>query len=154
MSYRDLLMQQMKETGEWERLTSERRNEIERFIDDDVARAILVASDIGDAEVNDSFARLMSSDTEQRDAEAWRVAEKMVTNLAEVFNGRLIDVNRFLEAKQFRLSPLGEALGEFFLRAEESGIALYDTLDQLSQISRNAATSIKFLAKKERRGDS
>ena len=141
MGYREELIGRLQESGEWNTLTSERRELIEK-LDDQTAGAFMAWGD--DLQVD--HARKLGTLRSPESAEAQNTAKEMLTrgalNFTEVFGGKLI---RNEPGAPLELSPLGHCLAEFFKRAERAGFSLFETLEELSQVSTECALIIKKL---------
>ncbi|MBA3315271.1 MAG: hypothetical protein H0T47_18540 [Planctomycetaceae bacterium] len=132
MSYKDDIIEPLKQSGHWDRLPSERRRLYEELLDDHaVARA--VASQIDEEEANLAWKRMALQNPTSEEAQRIAVeeAQKVAEEVAAAFRGRLVAKN----GERFELSPLGRKLVEFVDTARSEGFTHQAVSESLGLLS-------------------
>jgi len=134
MSYQQELVQRLMRSGEWDELTTERRESFQK-LDEQLAGALMIWQDEEDA----NYAA-------PREAASHRqgVDEQFLSSfrtLTEAFGGRLI----YNHGGSIKLTKLGLALATFLHEAEKVGCSLSLCESQLINVTTGCMTIVKAL---------
>lgn len=134
MSYQEELVQRLMRSGEWDELTTERRESFQK-LDEQLAGALMTWQDEEDANGAAPRGALAS-----RQAVDEHFLNSFRT-LSEVFGGQLICRHR----GSIKLTKLGLALGVFLHEAEKVGCSISQFESQLINITTGCMTIVKTL---------
>ena len=132
MSYKDDILRPFRESGDWDRLPSHRRELIERLLDDpSVAASIASLMDAEDADA--AWRRLVLKEPDSAAAERLSRAEalKAAEEMQFAFRGRLV---RRGDAG-LELTELGRTLASFLRVAKSDGFDFRETAESLAVLS-------------------
>lgn len=134
MIYQEELVQRLIRSGEWDELTTERRESVQK-LDEQLARALMTWLDEEDANCAAPRGSLAS-----RQAVDERFLNSFRT-LSKVIGGQLIYKHR----ESIKLTKLGWALSVFLHEAEKVGCSISQFESQLIDITTGCMTIVKVL---------
>lgn len=129
MSYRDDLIQQLRQDGHWDQLTGEEQNRFQGLTDDQARQMMVMGDrwDLGETETVELFGLIS-------------LAEMIMS-----FKGALVEHQGDNAGS---LSPAGELLAEFFLELEKNDLSPDDVDAGLQKLSSLVIAALKTVYKR------
>lgn len=143
MGYRDELIRRLKEDGDWDRMTTNQR-ELLAQIDDQLAGSFLTHHDTLASKMTAEELVAVTPEGEMQQTLLRQIAKARVTNILEVFDGRLLSG---WSPDHCELTEMGRALARFIATAKDAGFSLQDTSAQLSSLTWGGLSALMMLAK-------